>query len=110
MSKTLSEELIPSTPNKNSLFMTSITIFKCAVGLGIMTNPTFFAQSGWLLGSIIIILISYLVAYNMVLLADVVQYIEDKNPNCDLSQMEDCLEYVIDSPKLRKVLFISKIY
>ena len=46
----------------------------------------------------------------MVLLAKVVESIEYNNPKAKLNQMEDCLEYVIDSPKLKKTLYINKYY
>jgi hypothetical protein len=111
MENQLSNELISSKGNdqsKNSEFATIITIFKCAVGLGIMTNPIFFAQGGWMLSIIIIAIISYLVAYNMTLLADVVDHIEKNNDNADLDQMEDCLQYVIKNKNWRKFLFLGK--
>lgn len=109
MSDTLETNLIQKkSTGKNGQIATIATIFRCAIGLGIMNNPIFFAQSGWVLGSVLTIVTSYLVSYNMVLYADVIQELEEKHPDSSIDQMEDCIEYLIKSKRWQRVFYISK--
>jgi hypothetical protein len=77
--------------------------------LGIMNNPIFFAQSGYVIGTLFTCFISYLVAYNMALYSDVIQYLEDKHPKAKIDQMEDCIGYLIQHKTKAKVLYVSKL-
>ena len=95
----------PSHTGKNSELSTTITIFKSMVGLGIMTTPIFFAEGGWVLSSILTAVVAVLIGYNITLLAEVVDHIEQNHEDVDLNQMEDCIPYVISSPKWQKGLF-----
>jgi hypothetical protein len=93
---------------RNSWFSTILIFINCTCGLGFMTNPIFFAQSGWLLGSILILFVAYLVAYNMNLFCRVLDQLEIQNKNSNLVQMEDCFKYVFKSKHWQKVCFICK--
>lgn len=93
---------------KNGQLSTAITLFKNIVGLGIMTNPIFFAQAGWILSTATVMLVSFLVAYNMSLLSDVVLHIERMHTDADVNQIEDCFKYLIQSPLWKRVLYIGE--
>ena len=94
---------------KNSQLSGVVTIFKAAIGLGIMTNPIFFAQSGWVLSTIMVFLICYLVAYTMMLVTDIAYDIEKQNPGVAVVQLEDTIPYFLQSKNARKYTFLGKI-
>ena len=96
---------------KNTLISTSITIFRGLVGLGIMTNPIFFSDSGWLLGSIVTILIAFLLAYNMIIMNKVAEDVEQEDEKAEINQIEDLLKYLftnkISIEVMRIVIYLS---
>lgn len=105
----MSKAYLPEIKKKN-VFITTLILVNCACRLGFMTNPIFFAQSGWLLGSNFALLIAFLVAYNMSLYCKVIEEIEKNHPNSNLSQMEDCFKYTFSSKFWSRLFFLSNTY
>ena len=90
---------------KNGALTTCVNIFKAAVGLGLITNPIFFAQTGWLLSLFLIIVVISLICYCIRLLLHVVEDIEKRRPKTEITDMEQCIEFVFHSKKWKAFFY-----
>jgi amino acid permease len=96
---------------KNSWLTSSTIAFKAMVGLGIMTNPIYFSQSGWLLGILLTIIICFLLSYNMKLMSDVAEDIEKETKDAQISEFEDVLVYVYEDQRTISIItYVVKIF
>ena len=86
----------------------SAITFKAAVGLGIITLPIHFANSGYVLGGFLIILISALILYALIIFLKLIDEVEKRNPLIQIKTPSEVALYVFKSTGLKKTFSYCK--
>lgn len=90
---------------KNGFLVTCLIFFKASVGFGFYSSQMYFFDSGWLLGLLVTIILSYIVAYAMYILCQLINEIEKTNYNLGIENMEEIVFYCFQNSKVQNTLY-----
>lgn len=91
---------------KNGFFVTCIIFFKASVGFGFYSSQMYFFDSGWILGLLITILMTFIVGYAMYILCELINVIEKSNYNLGIENMEEVAFYAFQHRKIQNMLYL----
>ena len=91
---------------KNGFIVSCLILFKSTISVGFLNNQRYFFKSGWFLGSLISIMITYLIGYGMVLICDVAHDIERKNKLVEIDTFESIAHYITKNPKSQRTWYV----
>ena len=93
---------------KNGIFATTIILFKSTVGVGLIANQMYYFSTGYILATILGIIVSMVICYTMILAVSVADQIEEKDPSIDIENLDELALYTFSNNKLKKGFYISK--
>lgn len=93
---------------KNGFLVSCLIMFKSTISVGMLNNQMYYFGSGWLLGILITVFITFLISYGMILICEVAADIEKKNPKVKIDTFESIALYVTESERSRKVWYAGK--
>lgn len=86
----------------------SAITFKAAVGLGIITLPIHFANSGYVMGGLLIILLSALILYSLIIFLKLIDEVERRNPLVQIKTPSEVAMHVFKSTGVKKTFSYCK--
>ena len=93
---------------KNGFLVSCLVMFKSTISVGMLNNQMYYFGSGWFLGILITIAVTFLISYGMILIFEVAQDIEKNNENVKIDTFESISLYVTKSERSRKIWYIGK--
>ena len=91
--------------NKNSLIKSIIILLKSTIGLGFLSIPIHFNNTGYLLSTVVIVFIFIDLYITSVMLIRIADSIEKKNPDIQLDTMDELFLNISYNKFVNKLLF-----
>lgn len=87
-----------STSSKTTNIAAAAISFKTAVGIGLMTIPIHFAHSGYIMGTFIALLFTFMIIYTLVIYMKLIDSIERKHGTGVIQAPEDVSLFIFKNP------------
>lgn len=91
---------------KNGLFFTFLILFKSTFGVGVLANQMYFFTTGYVLGPLLIFIITGLITYSTILVSYVSDEIEKEHENPNIENLDDLAYFTFQSTTVQNAFYV----
>ena len=95
---------------KNGFLVSFCIMAKSSMSIGMMNNQRYYFLTGWGLGLILGVGITFLLGYNMILVSEIANDIERKNKMVEVDTFEGISYYLSNNNRTNRTLYFRKFY